>query len=31
VVLPGCFHGGLQFRGKIADLRASSGWMGFVT
>lgn len=29
VVLPGCFHRGLQFRGKIAGLRASFGWMGF--
>jgi hypothetical protein len=29
VVLPGCFHGGLQFRRKIAGLRASFDWMGF--
>jgi hypothetical protein len=29
VVLPGCFHCGLQFRGKIAGLLASFDWMGF--
>ena len=30
VVLPSFFHGGLQSRGKIASLRASFDWMGFV-